>query len=219
MCCSAVRRRAEREPLTNTKNVWICACMRQPLTLCSFRSKLICLLTRLDGKRPEGERCISRWESPLCCHHTAFLLTGHAQKATPHAPATPIPFRACLNQSVRGGSGFFFSLFFFLPFDLQSQAMGTAGWQERKGGGPFFLKALWVAELICHSWFPLWASPPSHALQLPNRRDNACLMINDLIENPPFISYEIILYYRQMLNREHVLCLLKQANNEEVKSF
>lgn len=57
------------------------------VSVCSLRSKLIWLLTRLDGKGPQGEKCtrsLSRWESPLCCHHKAFLLTGHAQWATPH---------------------------------------------------------------------------------------------------------------------------------------
>ncbi|XP_029376893.1 translocase of outer mitochondrial membrane 20 isoform X3 [Echeneis naucrates] len=80
-----------------------------PLVHPRTTNKLIWLLSRLDGKGPGARsvHCISRWESPLCCHHTAFLLTGHAQWATPHTPPTPsLPPRACLNQSVGGGFAF-----------------------------------------------------------------------------------------------------------------
>lgn len=119
--CSALRRFAV---VVQKECVNVCVRVCQPLTLCSFRSKLIWLLTRLDGKGPgaRSAHSISRWESPLCCHHKAFLLTGHAQWATPHTTTTTtlVPPGACLNQSVGGGCG---ALSCFSS-DLQSKAWG-----------------------------------------------------------------------------------------------
>ena len=117
-------------------------CVCQPLTLCSFPSKLIWLLTRLDGKGPgaRSAHSISRWESPLCCHHKAFLLTGHAQWATPHtAPPPPPP---CSSQGLFEPVSWRWRwrslLFLIWP---SKPVMGTVGWQGRKGGGVFFSKS------------------------------------------------------------------------------
>lgn len=152
--CSATPAQVLCVPAVVVHKECVNMCVRQPLTLCSFHSKLIWLLTRLDGKGPgaRSAHCISRWESPLCCHHTAFLLTGHAQRATPHA-TPPFPPRACLNQSVGGGSGAF-AFFSHLTFKASHEDSGVDGEEEGRRAS-FFLKALWVAELICHSLFPL----------------------------------------------------------------
>lgn len=154
-------------------NTCVCVCAPRLLTLCSLHSKLIRLLSRLDekGPRARGAHCISRWESPLCSHHTAFLITGHAQWAAPRTP--PLPPRACLNQSVRGGGGgggggaALPSLVSHVTFKARRGDSRLTGEEGRRG---VFLQALWATGLICHSLFPLCAFAQS---QPPEKRATA----------------------------------------------
>lgn len=164
-CCSAGLCVAAAVVHKECANMCVC----QPLTLCSFPSKLIWLLTRLDGKGPgaRSAHSISRWESPLCCHHKAFLLTGHAQWATPHTapPPPPPPFLPGPVWTSQSEVAVALSLVSHLTFKARHGDSRLTGEEGRRG--VFFLKALWVAGLICHSLFPLCALALSQACNDP----------------------------------------------------
>lgn len=136
-------------------------CVHQPLTLYSFHSKLIWLLTRLDGKGlgARSAHYINRWESPLCCHHMVFLLTGHAQRATPHTHTHNPPS----SQGLFEPASQMWQWLHVCALSLFSHLTFTDRHGDSRGGteeGCFlFLKALWVAGLICHSLFPLCFCP------------------------------------------------------------
>lgn len=117
---------------------YVCVCVSSWLCVHSTVNWSGCSVDWMEkgsGAR-SASLCISRWESPLCCHHIAFLLTGHAQWATPHIYAPPpSPSTFPPPASTRG---------LFEPVTLRfliwpsKPGAGTVGCQGREEGGLFF---------------------------------------------------------------------------------
>lgn len=141
-CCSAVRCRAEREPLTNTKNVLICACVCVSRWLCvhSAVNWSACSLDWMEkGPRARSASADGRARCVAITRHSCSL--GMLRKPRPTHQQPPIPPKACLNQSVRGGSDFFFNLSFFSLFWPSQSGNGNSRLTGGEGRRAVFSKS------------------------------------------------------------------------------